>query len=48
MIPILMEINFHLEEFKKVPESSKIASVLQTEHKWRFRKYTDPGDPDHE
>lgn len=48
VIPILMELNLHLEKFKKVPELREAATVLQSEHKRRFRKYTDAGDPDHE
>ena len=48
VIPILMELNIHLEESKKVPELHPVATLLQSEHKRRFKKYTDPGDQDHD
>ncbi len=43
-----MEMNLHLEEYKSVPELSHVAGILQSEHKRRFRKYTDPSDADHD
>ena len=48
VIPIIMELNLHLEEMKKVPELTVVSNLLQSELKRRFRKCTDPGDPDHE
>ena len=43
-----MELNLHLEEMKKLPDLSTVASVLQSEVKHRFRKCTDPHDPEHD
>ena len=44
-LPILMEINLHLEDMKKLPEVQEISCLLQSELKRRrFRKCTDPGD----
>ena len=43
-----MELNLHLEEMKKIPEMTDVSSLLQSELKRRFRKYTDPSDPDYE
>ena len=48
VIPIVMEVNLHLEEMKKIPEVASVAALLLVELKRRFRKYTDPSDPDHE
>ena len=48
MIPIVMELNLHLDEMKKTPEMSSVSHLLQSELKRRFRKYTDPSDPDSE
>lgn len=48
VIPIIMELNLHLEEMKKDPETSRAASVLLSELKLRFKKFTDPCDPDHD
>ena len=39
-----MELNLHLEDMKKIPELSDISTLLQSEIKRRFRKFTDPGD----
>ena len=47
VIPVIMELNLHLEEMKKV-ELSKAASVLLTDLKLCFKKFTDPSDPDHD
>ena len=44
VIPILMELNLHLEDVKKIPELSDVLTLLQSELKRRFRKFTDPGD----
>ena len=43
-----MEIMLHLEEMKRVPEMSQAASILLAELKYRFRKFTDPNDAEHE
>ena len=43
-----MEVNLHLEELKQSTELSDVAAVLQSELKRRFRKYTDPHDPEHD
>ena len=45
IIPILMELelNLHSEDMK-IPELSDISTLLQSEMKHRFRKFTDPGD----
>ena len=48
VIPVIMEINLHLEEMKEVSEMANVSRLLQSELKRRFRKYTDPSDPDHE
>lgn len=32
---------------KKIPDMTQAASVLLVDLKWRFRKFTDPHDPDH-
>ena len=37
-----------MEELKKVPDLSNAATVLQSEVRCRFRKYTDPHDPEHD
>ena len=47
-LPVLMELNLHLEDTKKTPELAAISSLLQSELKKRFRKCTDPGDEFHE
>ena len=47
IIPVIMELNLHLEELKKVPDLSNAATVLQSEVRGRFRKYTDLHDPEH-
>ena len=44
VIPILMELNLHIKHMKKIPELSDILTLLQSELKRRFRKFTDPGD----
>ena len=44
-LPVLMEINLHLEDMKKAKEVAKVASLLQSELK---RKCTDPGDESYE
>jgi len=43
-IPIIMEINFHLEESRQSPEVASAASVLLCEFKHGFRHITDPSD----
>ena len=43
-----MELNLHLEEQKHISEQSSLASRLQSDLKQQFKKYTDPGDLDHE
>jgi len=48
VIPIIMELNLHLGEMKKVPEMMEVSNVLQSELKRRFRRCTDPGDPNHD
>lgn len=48
VLPVIMELNLHLEEMKKVKEVSKAASSLQVELKHRFRQFTDPGDVQHD
>ena len=48
VLPIIMELNLHLEEQKRISELSGLASRLQSDLKRRFKKYTDPGDLDHE
>ena len=50
VIPVIMEINLHLEELKKekVADLSDVATVLQSELKRRFRKCTDPNNPEHD
>ena len=48
VIPIVTELNIQLEESKKVPELCPVATLLQSEHKRRFKKYNDPGDQDHD
>ena len=48
VIPIIMELNLHLEEMKKVPELMNVSTLLQSELKRRFRRCTDPSDSDHE
>ena len=45
VIPIIMELNLHLEEMKKIPEVSGAANMLLVELKYRF---TDPGDAEHD
>ena len=46
--PVIMELNLHLEELKKVPGLSNAAIVLQSEVRHRFRKYTNPYDPEYD
>ena len=48
VIPSIMDLTLHLEEFKSNPGVSEAAELLLTELKRRFRKYTDPGDLEHE
>ena len=48
VIPIVMELNLHLEETKKCLELKNVSCLLQSELKRRFRKYTDPNDSDYE
>ena len=48
IIPVIMELNLHLEELKNVPDLSNAVTVLQSEVRHRFRKYTDPHDPEHD
>ena len=47
-LPILMEINLHLEEMRKIPDVAEVSTVLQSELKRRFRKCTDPADETYE
>ena len=42
VIPIVMEVDLHLEEMKKIPEVTNVSALLLSELKRRFRKYTDP------
>ena len=46
----IMDLCLHLEEFKRhqEPEVCEAAALLLWEIKRHFRKYTDPGDADHE
>ena len=48
VIPIIMELNLHLEDMKKVSELRNVCGIFQSELKYRFRRCTDPGDPGHE
>jgi len=48
IIPIVMEINLHLEEMKKLPELTAVSTRLQSELKQRFKRYTDPVASNHE
>ena len=50
VIPIVMEINLHLEESRKspLPQVSTAARVLLTEFKRRFQNVTYPSHPDHD
>ena len=48
IIPIVMEINLHLEEMKKFPELTAVSTRLQSELKQRFKRYTDPVASNHE
>ena len=50
VVPAIMDLCLHLEEFKRNPEPEvcEAAALLLRELKRRFRKYTDPGDTDHE
>jgi len=48
IIPIVMKINLHLEEMKKVPELTAVSTRLQSELKLRFRRYTHPVPSNHE
>ena len=48
VIPIIMELNIHLEEMKKIPEVSWAANTLLVELRHRFRKFTAPGDAEHD
>jgi len=43
-----MELNLHLDEMKKVPEMMEVSNVLQSEQKRRFRRCTDPDNPNHD
>lgn len=47
VIPSIIDLTLHLEEFKSNPGVSEAAELLLTELKRRFRKYTDPGDLEH-
>ena len=48
VIPILMELQLHLQDMVQVPEVASVATTLRSELNRRFRKYTDPGDEDFE
>ena len=50
VIPIVMEINLHLEESRQspLPQVSTAARVLLTEFKRRFQNVTDQSHPDHD
>ena len=48
VVPVLMELGFHLDEMKKIPEISKVSHLLHAELIRRFRKLTHPDDPDYE
>ena len=48
VLPIIMELNLHLEEQKRNSETSSLASRLQSDLKQYFKKYTDPGDLDYQ
>ena len=48
VLPIIMELNLHLEEQKHNSETSSLASQLQSDVKRCFKKYTDPGDLDYQ
>jgi hypothetical protein len=43
-----MELDFHLNEMKKVPELRTVSTHLQFELRRRFQKYTYPTDLDYE
>lgn len=51
VLPIIMELNLHLEELKQTvdsPELSGTASQLQSDLQRRLKKLTDRGDLDYE
>ena len=50
VVPAIIDLCLHLEEFKRhqEPEVCEAAALLLWEIKRCFRKYTDPGDADHE
>ena len=48
VIPAIMDLTLHLEEFKDHPEMSEAAQLLLRELKKRFRKYTNPNDGEYE
>ena len=48
VIPIIIEINFHIEESRQSPEVACAASILLSKFKHGFQHITDPSDPDHD
>lgn len=44
VIPTIMDLTLHLEEFKSQPQTATVADILLKELKHRFRQYTDPSD----
>ena len=48
VLPIIMELNLHLEEKKRNIKLSSLASKLQSDLKQRFKRFTDPADLDYE
>jgi len=44
VIPTIMDLNLHLEEFSEHVEVGVAAKALQRELKRRFKKFTDPSD----
>ena len=48
VIPIVMELDLHLQEMQKVPELSRVATVFHAELKCRFGKLSDADHFDYE
>ena len=48
VLPAIMDLSLHLDELKENTDVAEAAQVLQKELKARFKKYTDPSDPNHE
>ena len=48
VLPAIMDLSLHLDELKQNTDVAEAAQVLQKELKARFKRYTDPSDPNHE